>query len=382
MSSSTLLHSATRQRLASLPAARIAELARAATGKDELESVNWHFEPLPGGSGSAIGGTTLYRIRIDSTTSQTCSLILKVLQARQDEEPSSPYYWKREYEVYRSSLLERLPAHTFSTPKIYDQQDFGDSCWLWLEDIDDSKDQWTLDEYRDIAARLGRLNGAWLSEAEPPVFEWLCHNWHSAIVPGLRDSFANLDQLLSSPLARAALPLEAKDEILAIWRDRHLFQAALAQLPRALCHTDAFRRNILHRGDDVLLLDWALASVGAVGEELVCLVAVSLYYEGYSADYADQLDEAVFASYVAGLRQAGWKGDEKLARLGYTCGMVLRGLAGVKQDLQLLHDRAGYKQLLRAHQMTSLDALARLYAAVRRFRLLKMAREARRLLAS
>ena len=131
-----------------------------------------------------------------------------------------------------------------------------------------------------------------------------------------------------------------------------------------------------------MLLDWALASIGAVGEELVCLVAVSLYYEGFSADYADQLDSTVFAGYIAGLRQAGWSGDAKLARVGYTCGMVLRGLAGVKQDLQLLRDQAGHARLLQTHQVSSLREAACLFAEVRRFRLLKMAREARDLLSA
>ena len=70
----------------------------------------------------------------------------------------------------------------------------------------------------------------------------------------------------------------------------------------------------------------------------------------------------------------------ELARIGYTCAMALRGLAGVKQDLQLLSDQAGHKQLLQTHQMRSVDAIADLYADVRRFRLLKMAREARDLL--
>ena len=104
-------------------------------------------------------------------------------------------------------------------------------------------------------------------------------------------------------------------------------------MPQTLCHTDAFRRNILHRQDDVVLLDWALASLGALGEELVCLVAVSLYYQGFSAEYASSLDKTVFAAYVEGLRQAGWTDDPTLARIGYTCAMALRGLAGVKQDL-------------------------------------------------
>ncbi len=336
---------------------------------------------MHGGFGSAVGGTALYRLTARPATSESVSLVLKVLHQRSGESPASPYYWKREYEVYQSGLLERLPADTFVSPEIYDLQDFGDSCWIWMEDIDDCKNDWTLDDFRDVATRLGRFNGAWLTGRAAPSFDWLCHNWHAAIIPALAPTFANLDALLESPLTRAALPLEAKDEIMAIWRDRRQFQDALVQLPQTLCHTDAFRRNILHRAGDAVLLDWALASLGALGEELVCLVAVSLYYQGFSEEYADSLDETVFAAYVEGLRQAGWTDDPKLARIGYTCAMALRGLAGVKQDLEFLSDQASHKQLLRTHQMTSLDDIADLFADVRRFRLLKMARKARDLLA-
>ena len=378
----TVSQTATTKRLASLTASRIAALARTATGDDKLEAESWDIESLAGGFGSAVGGAALYRINIKTSTNQACSLVLKVLHERRDEAPSSPYYWKREYEVYQSGLLDGLPADTFTAPQIYGTQDWGDSCWLWMEDVDDCKDRWSLADFRDIAARLGRFNGAWVTGRAPPDFNWLSRNWHSAIAPGLADCFANLDQLLDTPLARRALPLEAKAEIMAIWQDRHLFQDALAQLPRTLCHTDAFRRNILQREDNVVLLDWALASISAIGEELVCLVAVSLYYEGFSADYAEALDETVFAAYVAGLRQAGWAGDPKLARLGYTCGMALRGLAGVKQDLKLLRDQAGHARLLRTHGMSNLRDIARLYADVRRFRLLKMAVEARDLLSA
>jgi len=35
-------------------------------------------------------------------------LILKVLQARPDEQPSDSHYWKREAEVYRSGWLPQL----------------------------------------------------------------------------------------------------------------------------------------------------------------------------------------------------------------------------------------------------------------------------------
>lgn len=353
-----------------------------ATGEDQLKARSWKSEPVHGGFGSAIGGAALFRFKIYTTAGQACSLILKILHERRGEATCSPYYWKREYEVYRSGLLSQMPANSFSTPRIFDMQDFGDACWIWMEDIADQKGRWTLADFSDIARRLGRFNGYWLTGRAPPEFSWLPTNWHSAIVPALADAFRDLDRLLDRPLARLALPYEEKDEIEAIWRDRALFRDALAQLPRSLCHTDAFRRNILHRQAGPVLLDWALASIGAVGEELVCLVAVSLYYEGFTADYAARLDETVFAAYVAGLRQAGWTGEARMARIGYTCGMALRGLAGVKQDLELLRDQARQEQLLRTHRAERLDEIATLYANVRRFRLLRMAREARELLSA
>ena len=110
------------------------------------------------------------------------------------------------------------------------------------------------------------------------------------------------------------------------------------------------------------------------------LVAVSLYYEGYRPDYAEELDAWVFASYVEGLRQAGWTGEERLARIGYTCGMTLRGLAGVKQDIDQLTNDAAAEEARQIHQEHDLTRIAHLFADVRRFRLLKMAREARSLL--
>ena len=277
-------------------------------------------------------------------------------------------------------MLDGMPANTFTTPEIHRLDDHGDSCWIWMEDIADGKGAWSLADFHDIALRLGRFNGAWLNGAAPPPYAWLSRNWHSAIIPGLADRLDNLAPLLETPLARIALPMDARDEIEAIWQERRLFQDALAQLPQTFCHTDAFRRNILHRDDDVVLLDWALASIGAIGEELVCLVAVSLFYEGFSAVYADELDKTAFDGYIAGLREAGWRGEPELARIGFTCAMVLRGLAGVKQDLEMLRDTGGYEQMLRTHGMTRLQDVARLFADVRRFRLLKMAREARALL--
>ena len=97
-------------------------------------------------------------------------LFLKILYRRPAETETSPYYWKREYEVYRSGMLDNLPANAFATPEIFQLEDFGDCCWIWMEDLRDSKAQWSLADYGSVALRLGRFNGAYLSEYELPDY--------------------------------------------------------------------------------------------------------------------------------------------------------------------------------------------------------------------
>lgn len=372
---------ATEQRLAALTTAQMTELAHLAAGKAPMAVTAWRYAAVHGGFGGAIGGTALYRFWIESDANPPITLILKILFERPGEMPNSPYYWKREYELYRARLLEDLPANTFIPPQIVQLSDFGDSCWIWMADYADRKDSWSLGDYRAIARQLGRMNGGMLGRALPSE-AWLAQGWHSAIVPALADAFAALPQSLQKPLARIALPSEARDEIMAIWRDRQLFRDALMQLPQTLCHNDAFRRNILHCDEGLVLLDWALAGRGGIGEELVSLTALALYYSGYTQEYAERLDQVVFSAYVAGLRESGWRGDRRLARIGYTCGMTLRGLAGVKQDINILIDPAQHQHLRAVHNSDSLEDIAAAFADVRRFRLLTMAREARRLLTS
>ena len=369
-------------RLDSISASYLTEIAKIATEDSGLQVASWTYEPVHGGFGGAIGGTALYRFSITATNGQRCSLILKILYQRPNENTRSPYYWKREYELYKSAILHDMPADSFVPPRVFALEDLVDANWIWMEDIADIKGEWSLDDYAKFAERLGRFNGAWLTGLPLPRAEWLSLNWHSAIVPALADTFRQLDQLLENPLAQLTLPMDAKAEIESIWRDRNDFSVAVASLPRTFCHNDAFRRNVLNRKEEVVLIDWALAGVGAIGEDLVSLVAVSLYYEGFTQAYADELDQVVFAGYVRGLSQAGWRGDQRLARIGYTCGMTLRGLAGVKQDINQLADESNCQQLKMTHRSKNLEEIASFFAEIRRFRLLKMAREARSLLSS
>ncbi len=103
----------------------------------------------------------------------------------------------------------------------------------------------------------------------------------------------------------------------------------------ALCHFDAFRRNLLSRQgpdkEELVAVDWAYAGRGAVGEELVPLVVGSLCFFEVVGIAPRDLDAACFAGYVAGLQEAGWVGDERLVRLGFTAAASLRYTVGAVQ---------------------------------------------------
>jgi hypothetical protein len=76
-------------------------------------------------------------------------------------------------------------------------------------------------------------------------------------------------------------------------------------------------------------VDWAYAGHGAVGEELEQVVVASLFFFETMGVASHDLDAACFASYVAGLREAGWAGDERLVRLGFTANAALRHTVGL-----------------------------------------------------
>ena len=78
-----------------------------------------------------------------------------------------------------------------------------------------------------------------------------------------------------------------------------------------------------------MAVDWAYAGHGAVGEELEQLVVASLYFFEHAGIAPHDLDAACFAGYVAGLREAGWAGDERLVRLGFTADAALRHTVGL-----------------------------------------------------
>src|SRR5262249_35553164 len=106
------------------------------------------------------------------------------------------------------------------------------------------------------------------------------------------------------------------------------FLAALGRLPPTFCHLNAFRENLLARQgpddrEETVAVDWAFSDQGVVGQDLDTMVAGSVLFHHAEPEQMAEMDAAVFAGYVDGLRDAGWPGDPRLARLGCTVTSAL-----------------------------------------------------------
>ena len=134
---------------------------------------------------------------------------------------------------------------------------------------------------------------------------------------------AELPRLSQSSHFADLFPDDSLSRILRLWENRQSLLTRLDQLPHTLCHRDAFRRNLRVRQGaagqlQTVLLDWAKTGIGLLGEELVPLFALTLRFFAVDLARIAELDALIFAGYVEGLRAAGWQGDARLARFGFT----------------------------------------------------------------
>ncbi len=178
---------------------------------------------------------------------------------------------------------------------------------------------------------LGRFNGAYLASRPLPIVPWLLPNWAelNSQPAKIAEALSHIDALASDERVRRAFPVPIADLAPRLLRDQPTFVGALARLPRTLCHHDASQANLFaHRNADGLMetvaIDWEYVGSGAVGAEIATLVFGTMRRGTFPAEHAADLDRNVFAGYLRGLRDAGWRGDPDSVRLGYTSAVALR----------------------------------------------------------
>ena len=343
-------------------------------GSDTVEVTEFQREEIHGGYG---GGEGVYRFTgtgRDGDDTIPWSLILKVIGVRPEperNEPSGWGYWKREVLAYQSGLLDDLPGRLVA-PRCFGVSEHpGGQFWLWLEDIrDEIGPTWPLAHYGVVARHLGQFNGAYLMGLPAPSQRWLTRSLLRSQLarPQAGLGIARLHNSLDHPPVRHVFSRDLSDRLFRLWAQRDRLIEALEQLPQTFCHMDAFRLNLfagrgVEGGDRTVAIDWAFTGRGAVGEEIAPLVGATLVFGEVEHDRASDLGQMVFDGYLEGLREAGWHGDPRVVRFGYTATSALRYGAGYTEWVVSTaldrEQRARWAQIAGCSTEGLLDHLAR-----------------------
>jgi hypothetical protein len=356
-----------RNGLPAVDAATLAPLVRALLGGDATLDGPWSGLPLQGG----YGGQGLYRFDGDARVgnkTEPWSVVLKIAPPPQPH--ANPLEWdapQREALAYNSGFLAQLSGPLVA-PRCLGLITRSDgSTWLWLEEIvDERPGSWNLDRFVLAAQHLGRFNGAWLVGDALPDHPWLSRDWLRRYIAAEGVAAATLDIAPdAAPLLRQRFPPQNAARIRQLWDDRELFLAALDRLPQTICHHDAFRRNLFaRRGSDgteqTVAVDWAFTGIGAVGAELAPLIVGSLLLFEVADATPQDLAEAALAGYLTGLREAGWRGKEQLARLGFLATAALLYTVGtVGFIVSLISDPARSLAMERSEGRSMAEDVAR-----------------------
>ncbi|WP_405148562.1 phosphotransferase [Sphaerisporangium sp. NBC_01403] len=256
-------------------------------------------------------------------------VVHKILTHRRDDAPghwsssADPRhwnYWRREALAYRSGLPGRLGL---GAPAVLDVRETGEGdIELLLEDVEGRHSSaLSVEDVVATARALGRSQG----RADLPRDPWLSTGFlrdYSTSRPAewhLLDD----DRAWSQRLIEDHFPRELREGLLRLHRDRERLLSIMEALPRTVCHLDVWPNNIVRRPNgEVVLLDWAFAGDGALGEDIGNLVPDCVFDLLLPHDVLDELDVRATRAYLEGLREAGWSGDERVVRLGICAGAV------------------------------------------------------------
>jgi len=246
-------------------------------------------------------------------------IVLKILNRPPEEFPAdNVWHWKREFSFAQSDISKQLPGPV-KAPRIYHTEEKSDGAWIWMEYVQGiGSDLWTSDEYAFVAYQLGLWNGSYLTGALLPSANWLTHEPYRSWLEEM-----DFGKNILFHLNQKHLSKEVLKSFEQIWLEREVFFNALEKLPQVFSHFDSQRRNLFIRFNntgqkELILLDWGQCGIGAIGAELTWLIGFTVALLEWSPTATRQLDEITFSSYLRGLRESGWTGNEELVRLGFT----------------------------------------------------------------
>jgi hypothetical protein len=338
--------------------------------------------PLPHNAGNTVTAS------IDRYAGEDWSLVRKHLTPRGtgrahwtgSAEPAHWNYWRREACAYETGLAgSAYSGSGIAAPALLAADDQPDgSVVLWLEDVSGTPgERWDVARVALAAYQLGAGQGRYLAGIPLPAVGWLSRRWLRQYV----DSKPVTGHLLHDDAAWQPVPIRRayaglRDGLVRLWDERADLLDLVEALPQTLCHLDMWPKNLVARDRQTVLLDWSFVGIGAVGEDAGNLVPDCVWDGWLPASALPELADRAWEAYLRGLRDAGWRGDETLARLGFTAGGAVKYAWLAEWSLRKV--AAGELSAYGGYSTRDPDELLDTYAAAFRV-LLGWADESRRL---
>ncbi len=302
-----------------------------------FESADWDVQPI---SHAVIMDSTggLFRFSghgSDNYGVKPWSIVLKVLSGTNDpnDDITNIFYWKREALAFESGQLEALP-NAIRLPRYYGRIEREDGVWLWMEHlVDHSPRRWSLGDFQRAMRQFGRFGGAYLNGTPLPQASWLSKSSYRS---GFRDGGgwktfmnpASENSAWKHPIVQRSFSEAVKARALGAMAEIDRFCDAADRLPQVFCHKDLNRRNLMfcttpEDQEELVVIDWAWCGSGALGIDASWTLVDGLYFLDFSFTEANALEATIFEGYLSGLRDVGWTGDERLARLGYLIPLAI-----------------------------------------------------------
>ena len=228
-------------------------------GQPAIDSIMWELQPFKVQGGRATGVMGLVRLVGVAQAAQRMfpwSVIVKVI--RQPDPASDPTgtahlpdawnFWQREILAYQSGILSDLGEKLVAS-RCYGVTEQADGEWrIWLEDIAESPQSWTLDRYGIAARHLGQFNGCYLAGRPlPPEQAWLYGGRSREWIEFAATLVEPFRRYTAMPQGRRGLSEQSVERMEGLMANAQRLLATLDRMPRCLCHHDAFRRNLMAR---------------------------------------------------------------------------------------------------------------------------------------
>ncbi len=242
------------------------------------------------------------------------------------DDPRRFNYWAREGLAYRDNVVDAYEPGGIVAPGVVEAYYGDDAIVLLLEFVGGRPgEQWAIADYVAASSALGRAQGRYLAGTPMPDVPWLTRGFLRGYSSGKPVEWRLLDddEAWAQPLVRDNFPPELREAARWLHDSRERLYRIVEALPRVLCHLDFWTKNLIMRPDRrVALLDWAFVGDGAIGEDIGNLVPDAAFDHFLPAASLPVLEAAVLEAYTAGLAEAGWSGDSRLAGLGLYASAV------------------------------------------------------------